>query len=373
MANQEPLGLALIGCGAFGMFCLESFSRMDEVRVAAVSDVRTGVADEFARKFNVPAHYDSDELIARDDVRIVHIATPPSTHHELAVKAIRAGKHVLCEKPLAVTVEQGSEILAAAAQANVLAPVNFILRYNQVTDAVKAVIDSGVLGKVLAARLTNCASDTPLLQDHWFWDREVSGGIFIEHGVHFFDLYSHWLGPAEVLDAHTETREGTDQQDRVMCTLRHAGGAVSSHYHAFDQYLVMDRTDHRLVCELGDIVVNGWIPLDMTVYAATDDAGSERLAACCPGAKLEVLDDYGTAHAEGLSRGRTRHITRRIRLPHTPEPDKQAVYAASVRQLLADQIATIRDPSHQRRVAEQNGQDALVLAETAAKLAAKRS
>ena len=370
MSDPQPLGLGLIGCGAFGRFCLESFAKMDDVRIAAVADVRTNVGDEFARHFHVPAHHDTAGLIARDDVQIVHIATPPSTHHEIALAAIRAGKHVLCEKPLAVTADQGRQLVDAARSAAVRIPVNFVLRYNRVTDLVKAVIDSGVLGQVLSARLTNCASDTPLLPGHWFWDRSISGGIFIEHGVHFFDLYAHWFGPGQVISANTEVRQGTTQEDRVMCTIRHDSGAIASHYHGFDQFLTMDRTDHRIVFELGDIAVDGWIPLDLTIDAVTDDDGVARLTECC-GGEVEVVEAYGSAHTEGLSRGQRRHITQRVGLRATPEPDKQSVYATSVCELLADQVASIRDAAHGRRVTERNGLDALVLAATAAKMAAE--
>ncbi|MHC4981853.1 MAG: Gfo/Idh/MocA family protein [Planctomycetota bacterium] len=371
MTSSETLGLGLIGCGAFGRFCLKAFSAMDQVRIAAVADIVKGPADAAAEDFSVPAHYDPAELIARDDVQIVHIATPPSTHYELVLAAAGAGKHVLCEKPLAMNVKQADEMLSACRKAGVIAPVNFVLRYNAVAEAAKAVITSGVLGRVLAARLTNCAADSNLPPGHWFWNKTVSGGIFIEHGVHFFDLYRYWLGEGEVIDAHTETREGTRQEDRVMCSVRHADGAVANHYHGFDQPGPMDRTDHRLVCELGDIRVEGWIPVTLTVDAAVDDAGAKKLAECCPGAKIEVLEKYEGNEGKLSSRGVKRKLSRRIRLSLTPNADKQAVYPESVRALLADQIAYIRDRSHARRITEANGREAVALAEAAAEVAEK--
>jgi len=367
MSDGKTLRLGLIGCGAFGEFCLEAFSELEGVRAVAVADIVAAAADRLAERFGAPACYEPAELIARDDVDIVHIATPPSTHCRLAAAAADAGKHVLCEKPLATTMTDADAIMAAVGKAGTIAPVNFVLRHNAVTDAVKAVIDSGALGRVLAGRLTNCAADSMLPPEHWFWKRDVSGGIFVEHDVHFFDLYAHWLGPGEVIAAHTETREGTDQQDRVMCTVRHAGGAVVSHYHAFDQVGPMDRTDHRLVCELGDIRVDGWIPLSMTVDAAVSDEGVAKLQAVLPDCRVE--SDRPISAAGMISRGQQRTVTRRVRLTHEPAPDKQAVYADSVRALLADQIAFIRDPSHVRRVVEQDGYDSLAMAARAVELA----
>ncbi len=392
MPDSRPPGLGLIGCGGFGEFCLDAFRSMEQVRIAAVADVHKAAADRLAAKFHVPAHGEAADLIRRDDVEIVHVATPPGSHHELVMAAVAAGKHVLCEKPLATRLTDADEMLAAADAAGVIAPVNFVLRHNAVTDAVKAVIDSAALGAVLAARLTNCAGDGKLAADHWFWDKSVSGGIFIEHGVHFFDLYAHWLGAGEILSAHAETRKdaaqiaqlgagqgmalgaqaprlSSGQEDRVLCTIRYESGAVASHYHGFDQVLLMDRADHRLVCELGDIRVNGWIPLSIHIDALVNDQTQERLAACCPGAEVEVLAACDGADRTPMGRGVRRSVARRIRMTFTPQPDKQSVYADSVRAVLADQIAYIRDRSHQRRITEANGRAALALAEKAAKLA----
>ena len=361
MSSNDPLALGMIGCGGFGLFCLDAFSRIQGVRIVAVADSHAPAARQASEKLGISPCKDAAELIARKDVDIVHVATPPSGHHELALAAIKAGKHVLCEKPLAMDLAQADEILAAADRAGVIAPVNFVLRYNQVVDAAKAIVDSRLLGRVLAGFLTNCAFDTLMPPGHWFWDKSVSGGIFIEHGVHFFDLYAHWLGPGQVVAARTEMREGTSQEDRVMCTMRH-DGALVSHYHGFDQIKPMDRADHRLVCELGDIRVQGWIPLAVTVDAAVDDAAAEQLARCCRGCEVKTVETFDAEHQKMSGRGQSRKVTRRINLRYCPNSDKQAVYADSIRALLADQIAFIRDRSHTRRVVESNGREALAIA-----------
>ena len=369
MTNNEPLGLGLIGCGAFGLFCLDVYSKMDDIHVAAVADVRKEVAESFSRGFSVPAYGDPNRLIADSNVEIVHIATPPSSHYELVLAAAKAGKNVLCEKPLAMNIAQADEMLSAAADAGTIVPVNFVLRHNAATEMVKDVIGSGLLGDVLSARLTNCAADSNLGPEHWFWDLSVSGGIFIEHGVHFFDLYRYWLGEGRVIDAHTETRAGTTQQDRVMCTVRHDSGAVVSHYHGFDQFGPMDRTTHHLVCELGDIRVEGWIPLALTIDAAVDDAAADQLARCCGGCRVNTTETFDAEHHRTLRTGQTRKITRRVNLRYRPDSDKQAVYAGGIRALLADQIAYIRDRTHARRVVESNGREALALASAAREIA----
>ena len=369
MTTRNSLGLGLVGCGGFGAFCLDAYAGVNGVHLAAVADVQGDVADAFGKDFGVTAYRDPAALIADPNVDLVHVATPPSSHHELSLAALRAGKNVLCEKPLAMTVAQGDELLAAAEAAAAVCPVNFILRYNTVSEAVRRVIDTGVLGKVLGAGLTNCARDTPLPPDHWFWDKSVSGGIFIEHGVHFFDLYSSWFGPGRVIAAHAETREGTRQEDRVQCTMRYDSGTLATHYHGFDQIEPMDRAVHRLICEMGDIHVEGWIPLTITLDAAVDDEGAAALAEAVGPCSVDVIDEYGTGRRHLMGRGIRRYTTKRLRIHACPQPNKLNAYAQSLRDLLADQIAAIRDPSHARRITEANGRDALVFAEQATALA----
>ena len=369
MTDEKPLGLGLIGCGSFGLFCMETFAHIEGIRPVAAADAHKPAADRFAERFpGVAVHYSAAELIDRDDVGLVHVATPPGTHHALALRAARAGKHVLCEKPLAMTLAQADEMLMAAAQHHVIMPVNFVLRYNPVTDAVKAVIDSGLLGRPLHAALANNAADENLPPGHWFWDKAASGGIFIEHGVHFFDLYRHWFGPGRVVCAHTEVREHTAQEDRVMCTVRHDDGTVVSHYHGFDQTGRMDRTEHRLVFELGDVTVRGWIPTEMSVHALVDDQTLPALEELCAPLHpaLEVLETYDGDRRTCRSRGRERTVTQKVRLSCTAPMDKQRLYAWSVGRLMSDQVAGIRDPHHARRVTEADGREALALAVAAA-------
>lgn len=368
MASKDKLRCGVIGTG-MGRRHMEGFATHPRSELVAVCDLNAAEAKEFADKYGAKHVFENyRDLVAMDDLDAVAVAAPNYLHAEMTIAALKAGKHVLCEKPLAMDLAQADEILAAAEQAGVIVPVNFVLRYNPVVDAVKAIIDSRLLGRVVAGFLTNCAFDTLMPPGHWFWDKSVSGGIFIEHGVHFFDMYSHWLGPGQVVGARTEPREGTSQEDRVMCTTRH-GGALVSHYHGFDQIKPMDRADHRLVCELGDIRVQGWIPLTVSVDAAVDDAAADQLARCCRGCEIKTVETFDTEHQKMTGSGKTRKVTRRINLSYCPDSDKQAVYADSIRALLADQIAFIRDNTHTRRVVESSGREALAVACAAREMA----
>ena len=169
---------------------------------------------------------------------------------------------MICEKPLAMTVEQADAMIAAARKHDRLLVANLMQRYNPVYDAVKRLIQSQALGELLHGYFENYASDENLPPEHWFWDRAKSGGIFIEHGVHFFDLFAGWLGPGTVVAAQRGIRPGSSPpiEEQVQCTVRYGPTVLVNFYHGFHQTGRMDRQELRLVFERGDVTLYDWVP-----------------------------------------------------------------------------------------------------------------
>ncbi len=369
--NTTGLSLALAGCGAFGLYCLEAYSQLPSIRPVAAARATRPQARQQCRRLGVDVLDSYEQLFVREDVDIVHVATPPAMHYELVTAALKAGKHVLCEKPLSADLAEAERMVMLAEEADRVLAVNFVMRYSPVTRWVRRVLETGVMGRVLAGQLANCGSDSGLDDDHWFWDKRASGGIFVEHGVHFFDMYEHWLGPGQATEAHVERRDD-GKEDRVYCTVRHATGALVEHSHQFDQISPMDRTRHRMICEMGDVHVLGWVPSEVVVDAAVDEAGAERLAEALPEAKLTITERFDERFDGGImGRGRSRCVDRRVRLTARRAGDKESCYADDLRSLLADQAAYILDRSHARKVTEQSGLESLRLAVKAAELAAR--
>ncbi|MFQ5709496.1 MAG: Gfo/Idh/MocA family protein [bacterium] len=369
MHSNIPLKIGLIGCGRFGQFCLRMYAELQQVRVVAVADLDDKLVEKVAGEFGVAAYTDPARLIQREDVEMVHVATPPFLHFSLGLQAARGRKHVLCEKPLCLTLDQADEMLACARQQNLIMPVDFVLRYLPIVSLVERVIQSKILGAPLHAYFENYATDEHLGENHWFWDKRKSGGIFVEHGVHFFDLYRYWFGEAVVLSAHSEVRPGTEQEDRVTCLLRHASGVVANHYHGFDQPACLDRATHRILFETGDVTVNGWIPESCTIHALIDERQATKLQALCPEARLAVLETLMKSDLPLRGRGKAIKATKRIALRYQAPVDKGTLYARGVSDLVLDQVAYIRDRAHERIVAEENGRQALALALQASQLA----
>ena len=372
MSNIPAIKFGLIGCGSFGRFCLRALSALQEIRVLAVADTDGILASKTAQEFGVRSYDDPNQLISNPDIEMIHMVTPPDTHYELSIAALRNGKHVICEKPLALSLDEADEMLQLAAQTGKILPVNFILRYVPLVDMVKKIIASQILGEPIRAYFENYATDENLKASHWFWDKDKSGGIFVEHGVHFFDLYSHWFGDAELVWAFTENRVSTRQEDRVFCFLRYDSGVLANHYHGFDQPKVIDRQIHHLLFEQGDMVVHGWVPEWFEINALLDDSKIKQLEEIFHPTHRRTIQKLNVSEQKIQARGKEFLSDRRVSIEYRQDINKQNLYTAAIQNLIRDQVTFIHDRKHRRIITEENGRRALTLAVAASKFASDR-
>ncbi|MEA3186836.1 MAG: hypothetical protein QOD99_666 [Chthoniobacter sp.] len=359
---SERLRYGLIGCGGFGRFCLEQYRAMPEVRCVAVADADPALAQTLAGQFAIVACDSPEALLARDDVDLVHIATPPWTHAPLCLAALEAGKHVLCEKPLAITREDANAMVALAREKQRLLAVNLIMRYNPLCAAVKAIIEGGFLGEPLHAHFINDAKDEQLTPGHWFWVRAQSGGIFIEHGVHFFDLFEWWFGPGQILAAAQTTRPGTALVEHVHCTARYGDSILAEFYHGFHQASRMDHQEWKLVFEMGSIEMREWVPTTLRIDLLARDTTIAALGKLLPMAEVTTLERYQGAARHCTSRHQAREVDGHFSISTHAGFEKMDLYGEMLRALMSDQISVIRNSSHQRRITETNGVTSLEMA-----------
>lgn len=365
----EPLRIGVIGCGAFGLFALQQFAQSSGVAPVGMAGTAREPARAAARRFGMPDILDVEKLVTRPDIDLVYVATPPFLHHQQALMALSAGKHVICEKPLTLTLEQADELIALAHGRGLLLVANLMQRYNPVFDAVRRLIRSKALGEVLHGHFENYASDEGLSQEHWFWDREKSGGIFVEHGVHFFDLFAGWLGPGEVVSAQRAVRPGTALEDQVQCTVRYSDTVLVNFYHGFHQPGRLDRQELRLVFERGDLALSEWVPTRARIRAVVDEGDTRELLECFSGARLDVEESYGGHDRNCRGRGKALDVYQKIDLSWGEGRDKLPVYCELLRNMFEDQLAWIRNRDHERRITEENGRNSLALARAADRLA----
>jgi predicted dehydrogenase len=384
--QQRQVGIGVIGCGGFGLFALQQFAQVPGMKLIGMADTHREAARAAARRFGLPDVMETDSLLRMPGLDLVYIATPPFLHYPRAMQALQAGKHVLVEKPTAIQLAQADEMIAAARERGLLAATHLMQRYNPMYDAVRGLLERKPLGELLHAYFENYASDEGLPPEHWFWDRSKSGGIFVEHAVHFFDLFAGWLGPGKVEAAQVSKRPGANIEDQIQCTMRYnpevrsqesgarsqkdgQGGVLVNFYHGFTQPSRMDRQELRLLFERGDVMLAEWIPVRATIHALVDEADTRTLCELFPGARLDVTTWYGGKDRACTGRHKALDVYQMVEMRSGEGDAKMHRYGDLVRSFLADQLAWIEDKGHLRKVTEQNARDALAMAVQADTLA----
>lgn len=352
------LGLGVIGAGAFGRFVSQAVADVPGLAISAVADVDLACAAALANKHGARAVADWPALLDDPSVHVVVVATPPATHAAVAIRALTAGRHVFCEKPLATNVADAELIRAAVASSGAVLVVDHVLRYNPLLRLLALLRETGVLGPVEHFTFDNDAADEGLGPDHWFWDESISGGIFIEHGVHFFDACHLLMGsrPESVVALHGSRPDG--RVDSVVAATRHPGGALATFAHAFTHPQRCERQLMRLDFGCAEARIHGWIPVRAGLDVWTDDAGLQTLAAM-PGRAAELLavPGFHPSGAERIEVAVTRdagpsHARSRDVIHHVPHyldikldlgggAAKGRVYAQSVRAAMHDLVECV--------------------------------
>jgi predicted dehydrogenase len=323
---------------------LEAARELPGLVPVAVADRDRGRADALAAAHRLDA-CDPERLLADPRVAVVAIATPPSSHAELALAALRGGRHVFCEKPLATRQEDATEVLAAASGPG--APrltVDYVLRRNPLYALLRR-LQQTLLGPPRRFAVENLAGDEHLGPGHWFWDREISGGIAVEHGVHFFDAGAWLLGSQPELVLALEAARPDGRVDTFLATAGHPGGATASYAHSFAR---PERAESQWTTldwgELADGRLYGWIPVELELDLRTDGAGLTAVQALTTNqqAALEV-PGYRPSGAERItlelaSRGQPGRWDLRLRATLGGQAAKPRVYRESVRAGLADLV-----------------------------------
>lgn len=338
---SEPVGIGLVGAGAFGVFCLEAFAIMPEVRIAAVADTDAGRADSLAQRFGASAYHSLEAMLADPSVEIVALNTPPFLHGSQGLAAIEAGKHLFCEKPLALTTADGEALIRAAEARNLRLTVDYVMRPNPYWQAAAGLRRDGVLGALRHMDLANHAAGLSLPPDHWFWDARKSGGIWIEHGVHFFDAFAWVAGVDGEISASAAYARADGVTDRVEA-LAHFGDAAAHFYHAFDQSGQTEQTTVILTFERGYVTLREWVPTSIEILTPVS---AEALRPYLPGsAEVHVRDD-----------GRTSAYA------YAPE-GKSSIYRACIQSGMRDLAQAVRQPQRSTIVTGRDGLQSLKLA-----------
>lgn len=228
-------------------------------------------AADFARRHGAARWYDdADALIADAEVDAVYVATPPDTHAAYTLKAAAAGKHVLVEKPMALTVAECAEMVSACTHAGVSLAVAYYRRALPRFERLRALAQDGTLGPVRMVLVRHFWSEAEQPGSAWRLDPAVGGGgIFPDTQSHVLDWLDHVLGPAQSVHSIARNQAGRyPAEDTVVATLAYPGGAVAS----FTCCYAADRFEESvtLVGERGRASMRFFGPSPITLTIGTD-------------------------------------------------------------------------------------------------------
>lgn len=230
------LGAGIIGCGGIATAHAEAYRRSGKARLVAVCDVRAERAKAMAEKFNVPRYYTGlDEFLRDPELEVVSICTPHHLHAPQTVAAAEAGKHILCEKPMAISLKQADEMIAACRRNGVKLGIVFQLRFDPLYRRIKEASNSGGFGvPVLAEAMVKWYRE----EASYYFRDEVArswrgkrategGGALINQAIHTIDLLQWIMGPVDFLYGICATRtHHIEVEDIAVSILRFRNGAL---------------------------------------------------------------------------------------------------------------------------------------------------
>lgn len=260
MSGQRNVRFGVIGLG-IGQAHIRAIHEEPGAELAAVASTDEATLKRTAEQNGVPGYLDYHDLLARDDVDVVCVCVPSGLHAEVGIAAAKAGKHVLCEKPLDISLERADALIRACREAGVYLGAVFQNRFHPVSQAIKEAIDSGRLGRIVYAdthlywyRAESYFTGGDPAGWHGTW-RMDGGGAFINQGVHSVDLIQWLAGPV----ASVYTKAGTfthriEAEDVGTALLTFRSGALGNITCTTSAYPGLT-SDFHFVGEKGSIVV----------------------------------------------------------------------------------------------------------------------
>jgi len=224
---------AIIGCGAVSQFHAKAIQDLENGNLYGVYDTRRENAEKFASGYvGCKVFSTLDELFSCKEVDIVNICVPSGLHAELAIKAAKAGKHVIVEKPIAITKEQLDNIVQVAEENKTKIAVVAQLRFTPAIQKAKAAIDGGKLGKILLADFSGKYYRSPEYYAAGGWRGTWAmdgGGALMNQGIHGIDLIQYLMGGVKSVYAlcRTQDRE-IEAEDSAYLIIEYKNGAIGS-------------------------------------------------------------------------------------------------------------------------------------------------
>jgi UDP-N-acetyl-2-amino-2-deoxyglucuronate dehydrogenase len=229
--KSRGVGFGIIGCGMIANFHARAIGDIRGAKIAACYDAIGSAADRFAAAQGCRAYHSLQQMLADPDVDVVTVGTPSGAHLEPAVAAARAGKHVIVEKPLEITLKRCDAIIRECEKSGVKCSAIFPSRFHGSSIELKRAVDQGRFGRLTLGEAyvkwyrTQAYYDSGAWRGTWELD---GGGALMNQAIHSVDLLAWLMGPVVEITAHTGllAHERIAVEDTAVATLKFANGAL---------------------------------------------------------------------------------------------------------------------------------------------------
>jgi UDP-N-acetyl-2-amino-2-deoxyglucuronate dehydrogenase len=259
--NLTPkLRFAIIGCGRIAIKHAEAILNIANAELVGVCDIIPERAESFAAKYKAPAYLDYQEMLRKSDIDIVTIATSSDLHAEIGIAAARAGKHVLVEKPMAMTLNSADELIRECKNAGVKLGVIHQNRFNKSIKLLRTALEEGKFGKLTHGQATVRwnRDDNYYAQAPWRGTKLQDGGVLMNQSIHNIDLLQWMFGPVESVYGYTATNmRKIEMEDVGVAVLKFKNGALGIIEAASTIYPKNIEETLNVFGETGSVIVGG--------------------------------------------------------------------------------------------------------------------
>jgi UDP-N-acetyl-2-amino-2-deoxyglucuronate dehydrogenase len=262
-AARSVLGFGIVGAGVISAIHARAIASLPGARLVAVTDVEPDRATSLAAAHDCTAEPDLDALLARGDVDVVCVCVPSGLHADVGIRAAAAGKHLVVEKPLDVSLAAADGLIEAARQAGVVLTVISQHRFDRGLVELRRLLDDGALGRLVLGEASTKWYRSQAYYDSAAWRGTwaLDGGSLMNQGIHYADLLLWSMGPvAEVTALFSTQTHQIEVEDAALAVLRFASGAVgtivtsTAVFPGFAQRLEISGTSGTVVIEDGEII-----------------------------------------------------------------------------------------------------------------------
>lgn len=229
MVNKK-LGFGIIGCGMISNWHAQAISQIDHIRLVGVTDVRKESREDFAKKYNAGVYETVEDMLRDHEIDVVCICTPSGLHEPLAVKAAQAGKHIITEKPMALSMEEAGRIIRISEENRVKVAVISQLRFSDAIIRLKEAVNLGLLGKLVTGDIYMKFNRSQEYYDQSNWRgtwKMDGGGALMNQGIHGIDLLQYVMGPVKSVFGYARTlARKIEVEDTAAAVLEFQNGAL---------------------------------------------------------------------------------------------------------------------------------------------------